>query len=152
MRPSLPTNSSSSLTVKLSWRQCQVVVRSVKTSLRNLSEMETVISHVFTRRPRRICDGDTTSSSSLSKLTGTGRAEGQGYPMMAKVASNPKAKAWCCKLSPQPKDYRRRRYCAWLVCGGLSSRTRPYAECMVERELSSSCCREGNSRQTSGFF
>ncbi len=85
MRPSLPTNNLSSLTVKLSRRQCQVAVRSAKTSLRNSSEMEMVISCVFTKRPRRICNGDTTSSSSLSKLTGTGRAEGHGCPMMEKV-------------------------------------------------------------------
>ena len=142
MRPSLPTNNSSSLTVKLSRRQCQVAVRSAKTSLRNSSEMETVISRVFTKRPRRICNGDTKSSSSLSKLTGTGRTEGHGCPMMVKVASKPEAKLGACKPSPWPKDYCRRRYCAWLVCSGLQSRTHPYAEYMVEHKLLSSCCRE----------
>ena len=64
-------------------------------SLRNSSEMATVISRVFTKRPRRICNGDTTSSSSLSRLTATGRSEGHGCPMMVKVASKPEANAWC---------------------------------------------------------
>jgi len=70
-----------------------VVVRSAKTSLQNSSEMEMVISRVFTKRPRRICNRDTTSSSSLSKLMATGWTEGHGYPMIVKVASKPEAKA-----------------------------------------------------------